>query len=154
MDLIQYDNKRILITTTDGMKFEGIGEYISAELAEAEYGREQEGLKLVNCLVYADSIRSVRDLEAQPGPYGGFTAPYGRIEEDNIRDGIEFIRDQLTCEEDVHVLRMLRCLEDWRDRRRPFPDREQIPDALRESLSFIEDPAVRQEAQRLLESWT
>ena len=154
MDLQKYDGKRVQITTFDGLKFEGIGDYCSDEYCEAEYGRAEDALQVVNYLFYRNDIWAIRDLEEHPGPCDGFTAPFGRIEEWNVRDGIEFIRDHLTCEEDVHVLRMLRCLEDWRDRRRPFPDREQIPDALRESLSFIEDPAVRQEAQRLLESWT
>ena len=48
---------------------------------------------------------------------------------------------------------MLRCLEDRKNRKMPFPDREQIPDALREALSFIEDPEVRKEAERLRETW-
>ena len=154
MELKQYDGKRIQITTTDGLKYEGIGDHCSADYCEHEYGRAEEGIKLVNFLFYREYIHSIRDLEEHPGPFGGFTAPFGRIEEENLRDGFGFVEDQLTCEEDVHVLRMLRCLEDRRQRRMPIPDREKIPEALRESLSFIEDPAVRQEAQRLLEIWT
>ena len=154
MDLKQYDSKRIQITTADGLKYEGIGDYCSPDYCEHEYGRGEEALQLVNFLFYGADIWSIRDLEAQPGPCDGFTAPFGRIEEENLLDGIGFVEDQLTCEEDVHVLRMLRCLADRRQRRQPIPDRDKIPKALRESLSFIEDPAVRQEAQALLESWT
>ena len=154
MELKQYDGRRIQITTTDGLKYEGICDYCSADYNEHEYGRGEEGIKLMDYLFYPDDIHSIRDLEEQPGPYDGFTAPYGRIEEENVREGIDFIEEQLICEEDVHVLRMLRCLADLRQRHRPIPDRDRIPEVLRESLSFIEDPAVRQEAQALLDAWT
>ncbi|MBO4676158.1 MAG: hypothetical protein J5633_01300 [Oscillospiraceae bacterium] len=154
MELKQYDGKRIQITATDGLKYEGIGDYCSADYCEHEYGRAEEGIKLVNYLFYRGYIWSVRDLEVQPGPYDGFTAPFGRIEEENLREGLGFVEDQLTCEEDVHVLRMLRCLADRLQRRQIIPDRDKIPAVLRESLSFIKDPAVRQEAQALLENWT
>lgn len=153
MELRRYDGRRIQITTPWGEKFEGVCDHCSADYCEHEYGRAEEALKLVNFLFFPGDIRAVRDLEEQPGPYGGFTAPYGRIEETNLRDGIDFIRDQLTCEEDLHALRMLRCLEAWRDKRRSFPGRDQVPDALREALSFIEDPEIRQEVRRLMETW-
>lgn len=154
MDLRKYDGKRVQITMPDGMKFEGISDYCSDEYCESEYGRAEDALQVVNFLFCRSDIWAIRDLEEHPGPYDGFTAPFGRIEEWNVRDGIDAIRDHLTCEEDIHVLRMLRCLEDRKNRKMPFPDREQIPDALREALSFIEDPEVRKEAERLREIWT
>ena len=115
MNMKKYDGKPVRITGPDNEAYEGIASYCHEEYCEHEYGRNEPCLQLINFLFFRGDIRKIESLENKRTPYSRFSAPYGRIEELNASDGIDSITEQLWCEEDELVLRMLRCLEDRPD---------------------------------------
>lgn len=146
LDLRKYDGKSVRITDPDGTCFEGIGDYCHEEYCEHEYGRNEPCLKVVNFLFYRNDIKKIEVLEDHGGPYGCFSAPYGKIEELNYQDGIDLIWEELYCEEDVHVLRMLNCIAD----KEPSPS-EELKSVLRELLAMELSPECRDTINELLQ---
>ena len=113
MDLKQYDGQCVRVTDLAGEVFEAICDYNHEEYCEHEFGRYEDALQLVNFLFYNSDIQTVKSLEAHNGPYGRFSASFGRIEELNTEEGIDCIYEQLFCEEDEHVSRLLTYLSEY-----------------------------------------
>lgn len=152
MDLDKYDGKLLRLTTVDGEVFEGIGVYFCRSYCEHEYGRQEDCLQIVNWLFFPCDISSIEDLEEKSGPYGGFSAPWGLIEEQNVREGVDTIQDVLESEEPVNVRRMLACLDRFLDPREGLPFRDEVIALLRHHKQYLSEEA-RREAEMLIEKW-
>lgn len=155
MDLKQYDGKPVRITDSDGGVFEAIADYFSPDYSEHEFGREQEGLQLVNWLFYEDYIESIEVLEDRGGPWGPFSEPFGAIEEENLFDEPCQADENLYSEEDAHVLRMLRCIEKYLDPAagREIKNREEIMHLIRDVIKLSDDERTLAKARELIEKW-
>lgn len=145
-DLRSYDGKCVRITDRDGIGFEGICDYSNEEFCEHAYGRNEPGLKIANFIFYRDDIKKIESLENHRGPYGCFSAPYGKIEELNFQEGMDCIWEELYCEEDVHVLRMLNCI----DALEPSPS-EELKEVLRDLLKHNLSQECRDKINALLQ---
>lgn len=158
MDLRKYDGKCVSITDRWGETVEGVCEWNSEEYDEHEFGRREESLGIMNFLFYAGDIVRIESLEGHTGPYGRFSAPYGRLEELIVEDGFDSIEDALDSEEPEHIVRVLACLERRLD---PFygyeiPDRGRVAGAVKMLAGSASDDDVKKAAQRLaglIESW-
>ena len=126
MELKKYDGKPVSITEAGGDIYEGICTYRDREYCEHEFGRSRECLEIINFLFFPEDIRRIEDLETRRTAYGHFSSPYGKLEVMNVLDGVDGIIEQLYCEEEEHIWRLLLCLED-------YPHTQQI-DGLRDVL--------------------
>ena len=102
-DLGVYDGKLVRVTDQDGNVFEGIAQYDSPDYCMIEYGECEAALHVGTFLFYRSNIVKVSVLE-------DFSAPFGTLEEMTIESGTDLIDEALDDEEDIHVVRMLRCL--------------------------------------------
>lgn len=105
LNLVNYDGKRVRITDSQCETFEGIAEYYNKDYCEHEYGRREPCLQIANFTFFRSDVKVIETLRGQ------YAAPFGRIEELNFRDGIDSIEDELFCEEDESVYRMLCCID-------------------------------------------
>ena len=110
MNLSMFDSTCVRITTVDGEVFEGLCSYCHEEYCEHEFGRPEPCLQMLSFLFFPCDIAQIASLEGHSGPHGRFSAPFGRLEELIVEDGIDSIKDVLFSEEQEHVLRMLNCL--------------------------------------------
>ena len=155
MNLEQYDGKPVRITDSDGLVFEAIASYFGDEYSECEFGRAEEGLQLVNWLFYESYIKEIEVLEDKGGPWGPFSGPFGRIEEENLFDEPNQVDESLWSEEDEHVLRMLRGIEKYLDPAagREIKNKEEIFSLIRDVTTLSQDEATVAKAKELLEKW-
>lgn len=105
VNLGNFDGKRVRITDENGDIFEGVASYENKDYCEHEYGRREPCLQIVNFTFFRSDIKQIEALKGQ------YSAPFGTIEELNYQDGIDSIEDELFCEENESVYRMLLCLE-------------------------------------------
>ena len=155
MDLRKFDGQCVRITLQCGDVYDGICTYNDQEYDEHEFGVPEESLEMMNCLFYKSDIKTVESLEDHTGPYGRFLDPYGKLEEEAVQDGIMGIEDGLFCEENEHVIRMLRCLDEYLnpDNRQDFPCPNETFNVLRELIKTTDDNEVKEEAKRLIDKW-
>jgi hypothetical protein len=52
MDLAKYDGKHVRITDKWGETFAGMAEYGNHSFLECEYGGEEDGIFIEDCLIY------------------------------------------------------------------------------------------------------
>ena len=160
MDLWQFNDKCVRLTCIDGAVYEGIVSHNSADYNEHEFGREEEGLEMPGTLFYARDIASVESLEdREEGPWGKFSAPFGRLEEESLfdPDGDPVLACEiLDCEEPEHVMRMLRCLGYYSNPEagREIPGKEQLLEQLRVLVKYSDDPEAVRMASCLIADWT
>ena len=152
LDLSDYDGKCVRIVSIDGEVFEGYCEHFSEAYSEHEFGREEDGLQMVDFLFYRNDIKSIRSLEDQEGPYGLFSGPWSSLEVLNAEDGADLVDEVLLCEDDVHVLRMLNYLETHPDIVDGYDEKNKktLAKSLHEMLVLSKDPACHEAAERLL----
>lgn len=156
MDILQYDNKHVRITIFDGSVYEGIVTHNSASYDGHEFGREEEGLQMPSLLIYKDDIQSVESLEnREDGPWGKFTGPFGRLEEESLfdPDGDPVLACEiLDCEDPEHVIRMMRCIGYYLDpdKGRTIPGKEKIIDQLKVLVKYSDDPEIVDFAAKLI----
>ena len=155
MNLQVFDGKCVRLTTIDSEIFDGICQYNCPEYNEHEYGRGQESLQIGIYQFFREDIKDVVSLEDHNGPYGRFYDPYGYLEEQIVRDGIEDIRDTLFSEEKEHVIRLLNCLDKYLDpscgyKLECYMD---VLESLKELMSLNNDVRVKEKTERLLEKW-
>ena len=174
--LRRFDGKCVRITDSLGDVFEGGCDHLSPDYCMHEFGRDEEGLQMLNFIFYKDNIAAIEILEDRGGPWGCFSGPYGTLELMNAADGKDFIDDVLDCEDNDYIVRMLRCLEalfEHGDRPvfkpgdRPLfkndvpEDAEDVPfvpdaewragaiDALHTLIKNTVDPEIKAEAERI-----
>jgi len=63
MDLSKYDGKHIRLTDKWGEIFTGMAEYGNSDFLECEYGGEEDGVFIGDCLVYNSQIESIEEIE-------------------------------------------------------------------------------------------
>ena len=153
MKLSQFDGQCVQIEDCNGDVFEGYCSYKSAEYNDIEFGCDEEGLQMPNMLFYKSDIRKVTSLEDHEGPYGKFSAPYGKLEEMAVEDGLTMIDEVLLSEEPEHIYRLLLCMEDHL--KSPddslFDDCEGLIELLKNLLVLMSgDAKIKAKAQALI----
>ena len=63
MDLSKYDGKHVRVTDRWGETFTGMAEYGNADFLECEYGGEEDGIFIEDCLIYNSQIVSIEEIE-------------------------------------------------------------------------------------------
>jgi len=63
MDLSQYNGKYVRVTDKWGETFAGLAEYGNADFLECEYGGEEDGIFIEDCLIYNSQIVSIEEIE-------------------------------------------------------------------------------------------
>ena len=63
MDLSKFDGKHVLVTDKWGETFTGMAEYGNYDFLECEYGGEEDGIFIENCLIYNSQIVSIEEIE-------------------------------------------------------------------------------------------
>ena len=63
MDLSKYDGKYVRIVDRWGETFTGLAEYGNYNFLECEYGGEEDGLFVEDCLIYHSQIVSIEEIE-------------------------------------------------------------------------------------------
>ena len=99
------------------------------------------------------NIRKVTSLEDHEGPYGKFSAPYGKLEEMAVEDGLTMIDEVMLSEEPEHIFRLLLCMEDHL--KSPddslFDDSEDLIELLKNLLDLMSgDTKIKAKAQALI----
>ena len=144
MDLTKYDDRPVRITYKDGELFEGICQYNNAEYCELELGRAEESLEIINFLFYKSDIKKVEIIEM-------FSAPYGKIEEYYLDEGIDCMDDVWYCDNDEHTVRMLNCIEE-KIKAVDFPYRAEITAALKKLTEYTQNEQIKERAKALIEA--
>lgn len=111
MNLKKYDDARVRLTTVWGEVFEGVCSYNSREYTEAAFGQDEESLQMPFFLFYKGDVKKI-ELLPDGGPYGGYSAKYGHLEETVLEEGVDGIEEILADEEYESIYRLLVCLED------------------------------------------
>ena len=156
MNLHEFDGHCVRITDYNNDHFDGICCYNNPDYNEHIFGRHEESLEIVNFNFFESDIMTIESLEDHTGPYGKFYDPYGKLEELAVADGIDGIRDILFCEENVHVMRMLNCLDKYLDPYyfgHTFTWGRETVEALDELIDTTDDENIKSEAQRLADMW-
>ena len=104
MNLIKYDNKLVRIIDIDNNRYEGICSYNNKEFNECEYGTNEESLDITCIKFYKSNIKRVEIINE-------FSNEYGSLEE-LIIESTDLIEEVLESEEDEHIYRLLKCIED------------------------------------------
>ena len=63
MDLKKYDGKHVRITDKWGETFAGMAEYGNSSFLECEYGGEEDGIFIEDCLIYNSQIVAIEEVE-------------------------------------------------------------------------------------------
>ena len=63
MDLSKYDGKHVHITDRWGHNYTGLASYGNYVFLECEYGGEEDGLFIEDCLIYNSQITSIEEIE-------------------------------------------------------------------------------------------
>ena len=63
MDLSKYDGKHVRITDKWNEVFTGMAKYANADFLECEYGGEEDGIFIEDCLIYRSQIVSIEEIE-------------------------------------------------------------------------------------------
>ena len=63
MDLSKFDGKHVRITDKWGETFTGMAEYGNYNFLECEYGGEEDGIFIEDCLIYHSQIVSIEEIE-------------------------------------------------------------------------------------------
>ncbi len=145
MDLKKYDGQCVKITEFSGDCFEGICSYNNEEYNKHEFNRYEDSLSIVNLMFYRSQIAEVESLEKKSGPYGKYSAPYGKAELLAVGDGADSISEFLFSEDKDPAVRMLRCLNTYLD-----PKDDDVIEELNELIRTTEDEEIREMAQKLI----
>ena len=112
MNLKNFDNKCVRITTSSGEAYEGVVSYCGREYVLHEYGQNEEALILVPILFYKSDITSIVSLEEVTGPFGHYSDRYGLLEKKCLEWGTDLIEEVFDSEDDIQIHRMLTYLND------------------------------------------
>ncbi len=63
MNISEYDGKYVRVKTIYGETLSGLAEYGNAGFLECEYGGEEDGLFLEDCLIYRSQMESIEEIE-------------------------------------------------------------------------------------------
>ncbi len=139
MDLAKYDGECVRITLNDGEVYEGVCMHDPAEYIAHEIGGDEDALEMSQWIFYNSQIYSVEIIGED-----GFSAPYGRLEEETLKDGFDLTDEVLTCEEPISVLRMLCCIE-----AKAALD-EKLEKSLESLIEYNDDERITEKAREIL----
>jgi hypothetical protein len=133
LKLSKCDNKLVKIKCTNEEIIEGICIYNNEEYNEHEFGRKEEGIQIENFLFYKTDIKKIEIIDE-------FSSDYGTLEELIVKEGIDSISDVLYGEEDIHVYRLLRYLNDYfkTNKKESFPHLNTLIRLLNKLLTYNE----------------
>ena len=63
MDLSKYDGKHVRVSDRWDQTFTGMAEYANQSFLECEYGGEEDGIFIEDCLIYRSQIVSIEEIE-------------------------------------------------------------------------------------------
>ena len=63
MGLAKYDGKHVRITDKWGETYAGMARYENSDFLECEYGGEEDGIFIEDCLIYNPQIVSIEEIE-------------------------------------------------------------------------------------------
>ena len=63
MELSGYDGKHVRVTDKWGETYSGLAEYGNYDFLECEYGGEEDGIFIEDCLIYNSQIVSIEEIE-------------------------------------------------------------------------------------------
>ncbi len=144
MKLCKFDGKRVRVTTVWGDVFDGVCSHNSADYNEHEFGVAEEGLQLCSLLLYKSQIKRVELLK------NGFPTPFGKLEELAVEDGVDIIEEIFLSEDDDHILRLLRCLEQHVASGKPLSEQKEICELTLQLRENTKNFQIREAAERLL----
>lgn len=104
MELKEYDGKLVRLTDLNNEVWEGYVTYCDKDYSEHEYGKNEECLKMINILFFKNHINSIEEID-------NFSDKYGLFEESVILEGIEMIKEVFDSGNDLHIIRLLMCLQ-------------------------------------------
>ena len=137
MKLSRYDNKCVRIDCIDGKIYEGICEYDSRDYCYHEFGRDEEALEILHFLFYKCDIKKIKILKE-------FSEPYGEIEKETCQD-MNLLEQALDSEEeDIHVYRILLCLEESKIT-------SDIIKLLKNLVKYSSSDKIKEKANKLIE---
>ena len=111
MELSRWDGKRCRITAVFGSVFEGVCRYYDSDYMTHEYGIDEEALIVGTFMLPASQIEKAEEL-GEEGPWGGYSGPWGQLEETAAAEGPDCVAAVLTWEEDETAIRMMRLLRE------------------------------------------
>ena len=152
MLLKRYDGKCLRITDNYGGVYEGYCYYNSKDYNFHEYGRDEDGLQMLNYLFFKSDIKKIESLEKHKGPYGKFSECYGQLEREIVEDGISSIEDILESEEDEHIYRLLICLNRYYNDNK-LDCYKKVKNLLRDLLEYTSNDIIKEEINLILETW-
>ena len=112
MNLKDFDNKCVRITTASGEVYEGIVSSCSREHVLRVFGSLREALYLTPILFYGNDISAIASLEDVNGPFGHYSEKYGLLEKQCLEWGTDMIEEVLESDDDMQKLRMLICMNE------------------------------------------
>ena len=63
MDLSRYDGKHVRVADKWGENFTGMAKYANRDFLECEYGGEEDGIFIEDCLIYHSQIVSIEEID-------------------------------------------------------------------------------------------
>ncbi len=63
MNLSDYDGKYVRVKNIYGDTFSGLAEYANSDFLECEYGGDEDGIFIEDCLIYNSQIKSIEEIE-------------------------------------------------------------------------------------------
>ena len=62
MDLLQYEQKYVLVKDKYGNSFSGLARYGNRDFLECEFGGDEDGIFIENCLIYNSQVESIEEI--------------------------------------------------------------------------------------------
>ena len=104
--LYTYDNKCVRIYLKDGTVVEGSCTHNNCDYNEHEYNRREESLVVHSYIFYKREIESVEEISKEE-----CLSSFGWIEEEILKDEIEWIEYEFDTEDEIDIIRLLLCLD-------------------------------------------
>lgn len=135
MNIKKYDNKRVRLKDFLGDIYEGIAMHNSVDYNYHEYGVEEEGLQLGCFLFYKSQIKKIEEIKE-------FSNIYGKLEEEVLEDP-DLIEEIFEREEDIHIYRLLLCIEDNLNN---LKEKEKLLKLIKDLIKYNEDDKIIKKA--------
>ena len=139
MKLSKYDNKLIRIQDTLDDIYEGIGEYLSREYNEHEYGRDEESLKITYVLFFTSDIKKIEIIK-------DFSNKYGKLEEVVVDQELDLVEEVFEDGEDIHIIRLIDYIKDNLDL---IVDKEKMTKLLDTLMKYNKNSEILKKALEL-----
>ena len=149
IDISSLNDKCVRVKTIYGEVLEGICTYNGEEYDEHEYGVAEDGLDVAGFLIYRSQIEEAVEIGED-----GFSAPYGWVEEEILKDGFDFGEDVFFSDFYISELRMLNCIEDKKAFMNDPETKKKAIELFDSLVNYSEYPEVREKAKKLYGIYT